>query len=303
MAEPDNSTPILVHNRRTGRMEAEKVYGESFLRWAYGNPLGRLTVALAIKRPVFSWLYGCWMNRSASRQKIAPFIGTYGVGMGDFEQPENGYPHFNAFFHRRLRTGARPVDPGGAVAVFPADGRHLVFENVTCGDGFLIKGQRFDLPGLIGDAGLGAEFADGSLLLSRLCPVDYHRFHFPADGEAGESVLLPGSLRSVSPLALRRRLSILWENRRVRTLLHSPVFGKVLLLEIGATCVGRIEQTYRPGTVGKGEEKGFFAFGGSCVATVFKKGAISFDADLRKHSEKGIEVYARMGERCGINPG
>jgi phosphatidylserine decarboxylase len=96
-------------------------------------------------------------------------------------------------------------------------------------------------------------------------------------------------------------LSILWENRRERTLVDSPEFGKVLFFEIGATCVGHIGQTYQPGRVEKGSEKGFFAFGGSCVATLFEKGAISFDPDLLEHSASGTEVYAQMGERCGIS--
>ncbi|MGC6455007.1 MAG: phosphatidylserine decarboxylase [Coraliomargaritaceae bacterium] len=300
MDDSNPDAPIRVYNRASGEMETEVVYGEAFLRWAYGSLLGRLTLLLAIQRSVFSQFYGWLMNRSSSRSKIAPFIEKYEVEMDDFECPESGYAHFNAFFYRRLRPGARPVDGDRGVAVFPADGRHLGFSGVSAEDRFSIKGQPFDLAGLVGDAELARIFTGGSLLISRLCPVDYHRYHFPVDGKAGESVLLPGYLRSVSPLALRRRLSILWENRRERTLIDSPVFGRVLFLEIGATCVGRIEQTYAVGPVEKGDEKGFFAFGGSCVATLFEKGAIRFDPDLVDYSKRGIEMYARMGERCGI---
>ncbi|MGB0417113.1 MAG: phosphatidylserine decarboxylase, partial [Coraliomargarita sp.] len=113
---------------------------------------------------------------------------------------------------------------------------------------------------------------------------------------------LPGSLRSVSPLALRRNLSILWENRRERTVIESERMGKVLVIEIGATCVGGIHQAFAPGAVSKGEEKGYFSFGGSCVATLFQRGAIRFDKDLVEQSAHATEVYALMGERCGIAP-
>ena len=71
------------------------------------------------------------------------------------------------------------------------------------------------------------------------------------------------------------------------------------MFEVGATCVGGIHQTFLSETIERGEEKGFFSFGGSCVVTLFKKGTIHFDADLLKYSEQGIEVYALMGERCG----
>ena len=301
MDEVNADVPIRFFNRETGQIETESVYGEAFLRWTYGTCLGRLTLAVLIQRSVFSYLYGCLMNRGGSRSKIDPFIEKYGIEMEDFECPESGFAHFNAFFYRRLTAGARPIVEDPEVAVFPADGRHLVFPSVSSSDSFSIKGQAFDLSALVGDADLADRFNGGSLLISRLCPVDYHRFHFPVAGDAGDSVLLPGSLRSVSPLALRRSLSILWENRRERTLVDSPEFGPVLFFEIGATCVGRIDQTYESGPVKKGGEKGFFAFGGSCVATLFEKGAITFDRDLLEYSAEGIEVYARMGERCGIS--
>ena len=299
MAEMDYNAPIHYFNRSTGAMETEAVYGEGFLRWAYGNPFGRLTVALAVKRAWFSRWYGWRMDQPQSRHKIAPFLSEYGLDTDEFAEPVESYPSFNAFFYRRLKPAARPVDTDAEVAVFPADGRHLAIQEVDAQAAFYIKGQRFDLARFIGDPELAEAFAGGSLLISRLCPVDYHRFHFPVSGRAGPAELLPGSLRSVSPLALRRNLSILWENRRERTLIESAAFGKVLVFEIGATCVGGIHQSYVPGVIRKGDEKGFFSFGGSCVATLFQRGAIRFDADLLEHASHAIEVYARMGERCG----
>ena len=59
------------------------------------------------------------------------------------------------------------------------------------------------------------------MLISRLCPVDYHRFHFPVSGIPGEPRLINGWLYSVSPLALRRRLKYLIENKREVTLVDS----------------------------------------------------------------------------------
>jgi len=292
--------PIEYYKRHTGTVETESVYGEGFLRRAYGNPLGRLTVALAVKRLWFSRWYGWRMDRPASRKKIAPFIRDYGVDVAEFAEPVECYGCFNEFFYRRLKPEARPVAGGEHVAVFPADGRHLAIADVSRADQFYIKGQRFDLTAFLGDPDLAAEFEGGSMLISRLCPVDYHRFHFPVSGQASSTQILLGSLRSVSPIALRRHFSILWENRRCLTEVDSEVFGKVLVMEIGATCVGGMHQTFKPGHVQKAEEKGYFSFGGSCVTTVFQKGVLRFDDDLLEQAAAGREVYARMGERCGI---
>ncbi|MEI6106442.1 MAG: phosphatidylserine decarboxylase, partial [Opitutae bacterium] len=152
----------------------------------------------------------------------------------------------------------------------------------------------------LGDPGLAADFAGGSLLISRLCPVDYHRFHYPVGGTPGEPRLINGWLYSVSPIALRQNLAYLWENKRMVTLVESPVFGRVAVCEIGATMVGSILQTFLPGrAVAKGEEKGLFKFGGSCVVTLFQRGRIQLDADLVTHSAEGREVYAKMGDRLG----
>jgi len=290
---------IQYFSRESGKIEAEKVYGEGFLRWAYGNPLGRLTVELAVKRAWFSRWYGWRMDRPASRAKILPFIEDYGLNVADFADPVDSFANFNQFFYRKLKPEARPINSDSRAAVFPADGRHLALAKVDAADTFYIKGQRFDLRAFLADDALTEQFSGGAMLISRLCPVDYHRYHFPVSGEASAPVLINGNLRSVSPLALRRSLDILWENKRVHTVVESPAFGKVVVMEIGATCVGSIHATYTPGKVEKGQEKGYFSFGGSCVVTLFQSGGIRFDHDLLEHSARSIEVYAKVGERCG----
>ena len=89
-----------------------------------------------------------------------------------------------------------------------------------------------------------------------LCPVDYHRFHFPGGGRArARHSSSTGRLFSVSPIALRKRLAYLWTNKRTITRLETERFGTVLLLEIGATCVGTIRQTFTSGKAG-GKRRG-----------------------------------------------
>jgi phosphatidylserine decarboxylase len=296
-----SAEPIRYFHRAKQVVETEQVYGEGWLRWTYGNPLGRLALELLVKRWVASAYYGWRMNMRASANKVLPFIVDYDLDVDEFAKSQFTFKSFNDFFYRALKPGARPVAGGDRVAVLPADGRHLALPNVDAAAGFYVKGQRFDLSSFLGDADLAGKFAGGAMIISRLCPVDYHRFHFPVTGTPGEPRLINGFLYSVSPIALRRKLDYLWQNKRMVTLVESPVFGQVLMCEIGATMVGSIFQSFLPGrAVAKGEEKGLFKFGGSCVITLFQPGRIKLDADLVRHGAEGLEVYARMGERLGV---
>ncbi|MBE2215099.1 MAG: phosphatidylserine decarboxylase [Opitutaceae bacterium] len=289
--------PIEVINRYTGAVEVEQVYGDRWLRWTYETGAGRLALALAVRRSVFSRFFGWRMSRPASRAKIAPFVRDYGLDPAEFAEPLESYASFNEFFSRRLRPGARPVCGASGDVAFPADGRHLGIDDLAAADHFYAKGQRFDLAALVGEAGLARRFAGGTMVISRLCPVDYHRFHFPVGGRAGAPVFLEGELYSVSPIALRRRLDYLVENKRARTLVETPDLGGVLIVEIGATCVGTIAHTAGAGEVARGDEKGYFRFGGSCVITIFERGRIDLAPDLRAAAASGRELYARVGDR------
>ncbi|MBA4136965.1 MAG: phosphatidylserine decarboxylase [Opitutus sp.] len=293
---------IRYFHRAKRTVETESVYGEKWLRWTYGGTAGGLSLELLVKRPWLSRYYGWKMSRSDSARRILPFIVDYGLNVDEFAKSPFVFKSFNDFFYRALKPGARPIAAEGddRVAVLPADGRHLAFQNVDAAGGFYAKGQQFSLASFLGDAELAEKFAGGSLLISRLCPVDYHRFHFPIAGTPGEARLINGWLYSVSPIALRRNLAYLWENKRMITLMDSPVFGRVAVCEIGATMVGSIMQTHVAGRAArKGEEKGLFKFGGSCVVTIFEKGRVRFDADLLEHSANQLETYALMGERLG----
>jgi phosphatidylserine decarboxylase len=302
--------PIHYYNRYTHQIETERVYGEKWLRWANDTTTGRWSVAMLLRRTAFSRWYGWRMNKRISSRKVLPFVMDYRLNTDEFAKPAWEFKNFNEFFARALKPEARPIAEGDDVAVLPADGRHLAFQDIDQADGFYAKGAKFSLAQLLGEGHLpeserqlAREFAAGSLIISRLCPVDYHRFHFPVSGVPNEARLINGWLYSVSPIALRHNITYLVQNKRMLTLIDSPQFGRVAMLEIGATCVGTIKQLYPADhPARKGEEKGTFKFGGSCVVTVFQRGRIRFEPDLVEHSAQQREVYARMGDRLGVAP-
>ena len=292
---------IVYFDRYQEKLCIEKVYGDKYLRWTYGTVGGKLALAAIVKRAWFSRWYGWRMDRPGSRRKIAPFIEQYALDAGEFARRPDEFESFNEFFFRSLKPGARPVDPDPSSVVFPADGRHLCIPDLSRSDGLLVKGEMFDLETLLADSTLARQYASGSLLLSRLCPVDYHRYHFPVAGRAGPARCINGPLYSVNPIALFQNIHILATNRRALSILETDSMGRVLLLEIGATCVGGICQTYQEGSaVFKGDEKGYFRFGGSSTITIFEPGRVQFDDDLLANSEQKRELYARVGDRMGI---
>jgi len=291
---------IVYYDRYRQEEQIEKVYGDRFLRWTYGTMGGKIALESMVKRAWFSRWYGWRMDRQNSVEKILPFIQEYDLDPEEFLRKTDEFANFNEFFSRQLKPEARPVDAAGNTVVFPADGRHLCIPNLSESGGLLVKGESFSLPELLDDLQLAQQYEQGSLVLSRLCPVDYHRFHFPAAGLATESRLLNGPLYSVNPIALCQNIKILTTNKRCLTRLQTDEFGQVLLLEIGATCVGGICQTYDSDTVvSKGGEKGYFRFGGSSTMTIFEPGRIQFDDDLVQNSKQQRELYARVGDRMG----
>ena len=291
--------PIRYFNRLTGKLETEQIYGERWLRLAYESPAGSVLRHL-IKRPFFSRWYGRRMAGSSSRSLVDPFIRDFGLDPAEFAESPDSFASFNEFFIRRLKPEARPLASDPGAIVFPCDGRHLGFPDLSRVDSVFVKGQSFSLPELLGSSKLARRFEGGTLILSRLCPVDYHRYHFPATGTPSPSRLLNGVLFSVSPIALRRNLSYLWQNKRVLTELETKSHGTILMLEIGATNVGSITQTFTPGEpVKRGDERGYFSFGGSSTITLFEPGKITLADDLVEQSSRQTELYAPMGSFLG----
>lgn len=289
--------PIVFFDRYTGQTRVEEVYGDAALKWTYQTVAGRASLHALVKRAIFSRWYGWRMDDPRTKEKVLPFIEQYGLDADEFLRRPDQFETFNEFFYRELKPSARPIDADPRSAVFPADGRHLCVPDLSRCNGLFVKGKMFDLGQLLGSESLADRYRQGSLLLSRLCPTDYHRFHFPVSGTPSATRSIDGPLFSVNPIALRRNIEILATNKRTITTLTSDDFGDVLCIEVGATCVGGICQTFTPGqSVAKGDEKGYFRFGGSSTIMVFEAGRIAFADDLIEQSSEHRELYGRMGD-------
>ena len=288
--------PIQYYERENGQIKTEKVAGEKWLVWLYYNPIGEATLWALAKRKLFSSIYGNMMDRTSSAKKIHPFIEEFDIDMSVAQKQE--FNNFNDFFTRKLKADARPVDTISTVVGSPADGKILAYADIS-NSWFFIKGYRFDLSSFLDNPVLAQKYHDGALLIIRLAPVDYHRFHFPLSGNISVNKKIDGDYYSVNPFALRKKAEIFCLNKREYSILSNPLFGDVVMAEVGATMVGSIIQTFNGSYVNKGKEKGYFKFGGSTVVLLFEKSKIHIDKDLLTNTANGYETTVKMGERIG----
>ncbi len=280
-------------DRDTGKTLTEKTPAAFWLNWLYVNPVGELSLEALIKRKIVSEWYGRQMDKPSSAKKIPGFVKQYNIDLSIAE--DTGFHTFNEFFIRKLKPEARLVDTNSMVTVSPADGKILVWSNISEQD-FVVKGVKFNLKSFIQNDSLALTYNDGSMMLFRLCPSDYHRFHFPVSGKIIETKKIAGDYYSVSPLAIKKRARIFCSNKREWTLIKTERFGNVLMSEVGATMVGSIVQTYYGDTAVKGMEKGYFKFGGSSIVLLFQRGSIKIDDDLLKNSSLNMETSVHYGE-------
>lgn len=294
---------IQYYNRVSKQIETEKVYGSAYLEWAYQNRLGFALTDKVLSKRWLSLLMGAYESSTFSKGKIPAFIQKYSIPMGEYVQAT--YNSFNDFFIREFAPGKRPFAPSAKAFCAGAEARYLAFENVSAQTKVKVKGIDLHLNQLIGGNGLGEEFDGGTVIIARLCPVDYHRFHFPISGTITQGYAIHGALHSVNPLALKIKPEVFLINERQVAILESEEFGKTAMIEVGALGVGKIVQSsYRlngsyPVKFDKGQEKGYFLFGGSTVIWVIQRNRLILSDDLKTNSLKGLETWIPLGDPLG----
>jgi len=289
---------IRVFDRKRGCFITEKVLGDRWMRLAYSPVYRPLTQWLFFRTGWASRLLGRYCDSTLSRRKIRPTIEKLDIDVSEFADPVESFRTFNEFFVRRLRPDARPFDPDPGVLVSPADARTLVFPELAGGQALPVKGARITVAQLLGPRGaeFAPRFAGGTAVVARLCPADYHRYHYPAAGRTVRQWRISGRYDSVNPLVLALGIPVFRENLREVTVLEFERFGLSAMLEVGAFGVAGIVQTHTDDEFRKMQEKGYFRFGGSTIILLFRSGVLRLDPDLIERSAENIETLLRAGE-------
>ena len=239
------------------------------------------------------------------------FVAAVGIDMSEAGAPMASYPTLEDLFVRHLRNGARRIDPEPTALVSPVDGKVGAFGTVQDGLCLQVKGRSYQLAELLGSATEAAHYEGGVYATLYLAPRDYHRIHAPLSGKVAEATLIPGGLLPVFAEAVDRIDSLFARNERIITYLDTPDAGRLAVVKVGATLVGRIALAYdptvwsnRPGQarqnlrydpprlLQKGSELAAFELG-STVVLVAPPGRVTLDG----LSETGATV--RMGQRIG----
>lgn len=291
---------IQVYNRTTKAYEEELIAGKRYIEWTYESPIGKNITELIAKKKLFSKLYGMYCDTKLSANKIPDFIENFDIDMTMSKKKTHEFNSFNDFFTRELVSEARPVNKDKNILISPGDGRITAYENIDLDNIIQIKGLTYSLKELINNDSVADKYKNGVCIILRLCPTDYHRFHFVDSGIPYENHYIKGHYYSVNPIALKAVPKLFCENKREWSLFKSDNFKDVLHIEVGATCVGSIIQTYEPNNkINKGDEKGYFKFGGSTTILFFEKDCIKIDSDIIEQSNFGFECKVRFGESIG----
>ncbi|KAI0035374.1 phosphatidylserine decarboxylase-domain-containing protein [Vararia minispora EC-137] len=306
-----NSANIIVQNRMTGQLEEEKmqVYVRLGIRLLYKGARSRLEGARARRLlKSMSIKQGVKYDSPDSVSDIRPFIEFHNLNTEEIELPLEAYKTFNEFFYRKLKSSARPVecpdDPNRIVSA--ADCRLMAFESVNEATKLWIKGKEFSVGRLLGEAykSEAERYSGGALVIFRLAPQDYHRFHSPVNGTVGPMSYISGEYYTVNPQAIRTTLDVYGENARKIVPIDSPQFGRVMAVCVGAMMVGSIKTTVKEGDrVRRGQEFGYFAFGGSTIVLLFEPGVVEWDEDLLINGRASLETLVRVGMGIGWRKG
>jgi phosphatidylserine decarboxylase len=286
--------PIRYWNRAKQCEEIEQVYGDAGVRFLYENRFGRFLANAFLAGSLPSKLYGFYQSSRSSCRKIEPFIRDFKIEMSEFQKKD--YTSFNDFFIRQFVPGVRTfASQPGQMAAF-AEARYLAYEKVSLDETYPVKGSDLQAEVLLGRQDIARAFEGGPLLIARLCPLDYHRFHYPDEGRTWDSYRIHGRLHSVNPVALKCRSDIFFTNERQVSLLDTRHFGRIAYIEVGAMAVGKIVQTHVQPTFKRGDEKGYFLFGGSTVIVMGEPGAWKPALDLLENTQNKRETLVRLGD-------
>ncbi len=269
-------------------VEEKSPKGANFL---YKNLFGRIILKLVNKRFVSS-IGGWYMNRKISSKHINSFIRDNNIDMEEY--PKEKYKNFNSFFSRKIKNNKRVFSKDSNIFCSPSDSKVMVYK-IDKDSKFIIKNKTYTVESILRDKKLAEEYENGYFIVFRLSVDDYHRYSYIDDGKVISNKVIKGIYNTVGPVAFDH-FKVYEENQREYEQLETKNFGKIIQMEVGALMVGRIVN-HKVKTFKRGEEKGYFLFGGSTIVIIVKDGVLTIDKDILNNSKNNIETKVKQGNR------
>lgn len=286
----------MKYRDRTGREYVNTTAQDSFLECAYGTAVGRALMKF-LSLSVFSKCAHFVLDSKLSVPFIFDFAEKHHIDMFDYE--DKMYTSFNDFFIRKIKPGRRFVTKDPKKLICPSDGKVSAYK-IADSDTFVIKNSVYTVESLLRDKKLAKRFCGGYAVIIRLTPDNYHRYVYPANGVKSHDREIKGSLHTVNTV-INNYIPVYKENTRNYCLIRTDNFGDIIQMEVGAMMVGRITNAHPYGrrTVYRGEEKGYFEFGGSTIVLLLEKDKVALCDDLLKNTREGFETELLQGAIIG----
>lgn len=272
---------MKIYDRKKQAYIMENEENEQLLRFLYGTWAGNLILKAVVAKPFFSKAAALYYKSGLSRGKITKFGGD-----------KAGYKSFNDFFTRKEKVD---FDNHADSLISPAQSKLLAYK-LGSGQTLQIKGTEYKVSELIKNKKLAKEFDGGYCLVFRLSTTDYHRYIYMDNCKLLGTYKIRGTLHTVRHISFKYR--VFKQNSREVTIINADRLGKLVTIEIGALTIGKISNHNKVRAL-KGEEKGYFEYGGSTIAVLIKKGKTVIDIDILQNSQKGMETKVDIGERIG----
>lgn len=273
--------------------EIKKIKEDNTTLFLYNTFLGRILLKILTLKFI-TYLSGLFLSTRLSILFIKPFAKKNNLDLSDYEEVK--YKSFNEFFARKIKEGSRPINKNKDILISPCDGKLSVYK-IDKDKEFIIKGTPYKINELINNS-IANEYSNGYICIIRLCVDDYHRYSYIDNGYKDKNVYIKGIFHTVRPIVLKN-YNIYKRNAREWTILHTENFGEVIHIEVGALMVGKIVNHHKKHKFKKGEEKGYFKFGGSTICLLFKENKVKIDDDLIVNSNNNIETIIKLGEQIG----
>lgn len=279
---------MMFFDRKNCCVAEESENGQKSLKFLYHTAFGRFLLKI-LTLPFVSNLVRCYKASRLSRRGISKFARKNGIAVS--EEAMASFRSFNDFFIRKEERTFRE-EPN--VLCAPADSKLSVFP-ITPELRLDIKNSTYSVAELLEDEEMAKHFAGGVCLVFRLAVDDMHRYGYFDDGEIISNKKIPGRLHTVQ--AISEEYRVYARNKREVTMMKTSNFGIAAQIEIGALVIGRIVN-HEKTAFRRGEEKGYFEFGGSTVVLLLQD-MPRLDADILEANEKGLETRVSAGERIG----
>lgn len=268
---------------------------DHLLEVIYGHALTRMMLRLFLS-PAVSDICGKFLSTRLSRRIIPSFVKKNHIDLGIYEKQE--FDSYNAFFTRKIKAEQRPINEQKNILISPSDGKVTAYP-ITQKGRFWIKHTQYTAAQLLKDERLAERYMGGWIYVIRLTVDDYHRYCYVADGQKSRQRKIRGVLHTVNPVA-NDYYPIYKMNSREYCLLKTKELGTILLMEVGALMVGKINNHEEASAqVKRGDEKGMFEFGGSTIVVMTEPGMAEPDKDIIHNTKAQAETLVKMGESIG----